>query len=217
MHDVRDHYLWETKIVLVSQINEMNRNGREVIEVSGIEHKNEQIIFYGNPAGILKESKVILDKMFQCKEFEKWLEEKKLEAVWKEGIFERMARGKLMDEQLVLSEPLKKIRIWQLKPDSDFNLRFSNYEYLKKNHLEPTIGNYATVFDGALATNDLEEIYTKFNVDHPDDFEGHSLSISDVVELYDENSRDFYYVDSMGYEKVGFTNEEMKQDMTIKM
>jgi len=32
----------------------------------------------------------------------------------------------------------------------------------------------------------LEDIYRRFNIDHPEDFRGHSLSVSDVVVLHDK-------------------------------
>lgn len=41
----------------------------------------------------------------------------------------------------------------------------------------------------------LESLFTKFNIDHPADFKGHSLSVSDIVELDGK----FYYCDSFGF------------------
>jgi hypothetical protein len=73
------------------------------------------------------------------------------------------------------------------------------------------------VFDGELETNDLESIYTKFNIDHPSDFKGHSLSISDVVELYDENSSEFYYVNRFGFKEIEFEEKSHEQSMVIGM
>ena len=46
---------------------------------------------------------------------------------------------------------------------------------------EPKSINYYVVFDGEIETNSLEEIYTKFNTEHPLGFKGHSLSMSDVM------------------------------------
>lgn len=51
-----------------------------------------------------------------------------------------------------------------------------------------TGGNYQVVYDGAAETNDLEALYRKFGNDGsalPAGYKGHSLSMSDVLELYD--------------------------------
>ena len=54
----------------------------------------------------------------------------------------------------------------------------------------------------------LEDIYTKFNIDHPADFTGHSLSVSDVVVLHQDGENTSHYVDSVGYREIPeFTKE----------
>jgi len=50
----------------------------------------------------------------------------------------------------------------------------------------------------------LEEIYTKFNTEHPLGFKGHSLSMSDVMELYDTVNSEFHYVDQFGFKDIEF-------------
>ncbi len=45
----------------------------------------------------------------------------------------------------------------------------------------------------------FEDIYTRFNIDHPKDFKGHSLSVSDVVVLHQNGQDAAHYVDSFGY------------------
>lgn len=65
------------------------------------------------------------------------------------------------------------------------------------------ISNYNEIYSGEIDTtgniiSDLDNIYLKFNGVHPKDFYGHSLSISDVVEL-DET---LYYVERMGWKKL---------------
>ena len=55
-----------------------------------------------------------------------------------------------------------------------------------------------------METNDLESIYAKFNVEHPEGFTGHSLSMSDVVELYDDAGSAFHYVDRFGFKEINF-------------
>ena len=54
----------------------------------------------------------------------------------------------------------------------------------------------------------LEDIYTKFNIDHPADFTEHSLSVSDVVLLHQDGENTSHYVDSVGYREIPeFTKE----------
>ena len=185
--------------------------------MSGIEFKNGCIVYYGNPAGYLKEDKATVDKMFQSKEFEEWLADRNLEALWKDGVFERLSNGEELTENSEGRVPLKNVRIWQLKPDSDFELRFRSYDEIQNICGEPCIKNYEAVYDGELDTNDLEAIYSKFNMDHPVGFKGHSLSISDVVELYDDSGSAFHYVDRMGFKDIEFSNHEQKHGITMSM
>lgn len=44
----------------------------------------------------------------------------------------------------------------------------------------------------------LEDLFYVFNMDRPEDFTGHSMSVSDIVEVNGE----FYYCDSFGWEKI---------------
>ena len=185
--------------------------------MGGIEMKNGLLVFYGNPAGYVKENEATVDTMFQGKEFDEWLAEKKFIPNWTEGVFERLSKGEKLGGPLEASSPLKKVRIWQLKPESDFELRFRSYDDVVTAFGEPSKDNYDVVFDGELETNDLESIYTKFNLNHPSDFKGHSLSISDVVELYDENGREFHYVDQFGFKEIEFMDQEREQDIKMSM
>ena len=184
--------------------------------MSGIEMKNGCIVYYGNPAGYIKEDRATVDKIFQSIEFEGWLSEKGLVSDWRDGVFERLSNGEKAEELQEDRKLLKNVRIWQLKADSDFELRFRAYDEVVKASGEPSMVNYETVYDGELETNDLEAIYAKFNMDHPNGFTGHSLSISDVVELYDEGGSEFYYVDRIGFLKIEFANQH-QHDMRIGM
>jgi len=185
--------------------------------MSGIEFKNDCIVYYGNPAGYLKEDKATVDKMFQSKEFEEWLADRNLEALWKDGVFERLSKGEQLTENSEGRVPLKNVRIWQLKPDSDFELRFRSYDEIQNIYGEPCINNYEAVYDGEFDTNDLEAIYSKFNMDHPVGFKGHSLSISDVVELYDDSGSAFHYVDRIGFKEIEFGSNEQEHGITMSM
>ena len=63
--------------------------------------------------------------------------------------------------------------------------------------------NYELVYSAELTPGtSLEDIYTRFNIDHPKDFKGHSLSVSDVVVLHQNGQDTAHYVDSFGYKDV---------------
>lgn len=63
--------------------------------------------------------------------------------------------------------------------------------------------NYELVYSAPLAPEtSLEDIYTRFNIDHPKDFKGHSLSVSDVVVLHQDGQDAAHFVDSVGFREV---------------
>jgi hypothetical protein len=48
----------------------------------------------------------------------------------------------------------------------------------------------------------LETIFYIFNMRTPDDFTGHSLSVSDIIELNRNGSKQFYYCDTCGFSRL---------------
>ena len=75
--------------------------------------------------------------------------------------------------------------------------------------------DYEAVYDGEVQNNDLESIYAKFNAEHPKGFTGHSLSMSDVVELYDDAGSEFHYVDRFGFKEINFEPPAQTQTMQL--
>ncbi len=185
--------------------------------MKGIEIKKGFIIYYGNPAGYIKENIATVDKMFKSEEFEEWLSEKELISMWTDGVFEKISRVEKIKELTEDIKPLKNIRIWQLKSNSDFDLRFISYDEVFKNFGQPDKENYELVYDGEVESNDLELIYTKFNLNHPAGFTGHSLSMSDVVELYNSTGSEFHYVDRFGFKKINFEPQDLTKDINMSM
>lgn len=112
--------------------------------------------------------------------------------------------------------------IYQLKPDPQYHsLRFASLSELRSlgrmegNHTDAALGvtegRYDLVYSGALspalAANRtpeaiLEGLYTRFNLNRPDDFRGHSLSVSDVIALNLNGQMECYYTDSFGFYKL---------------
>lgn len=82
--------------------------------------------------------------------------------------------------------------------------RFASLDYLHRQGKDPDIDYYEIVYTADLPIftdrdTMLESLYTKFNIDHPADFTGHSLSVSDIVALKTGGVVSCHYVDSVGF------------------
>lgn len=100
--------------------------------------------------------------------------------------------------------------IYQLKDSTPAEYHFRPLNGLQTKGLTVTKTNYEAVYTAPLEPGTcLEDIYTKFNIDHPEGFKGHSLSVSDVVVLHQNGQDTAHYVDSYGFQKVPeFTQPE---------
>lgn len=111
-------------------------------------------------------------------------------------------------EQAFLESPGDTYAIYQIKNDDTVaELRFMNSDHLKVKGVEPQYENYELVYTGALTQDGsqiekLEDLYRIFNIEHPQDFTGHSLSISDIVALKQAGVVSYHYVDSIGYKEL---------------
>ena len=94
--------------------------------------------------------------------------------------------------------------IYQLKRgDETRDFRFEPYDRLAATGRTADRANYDLIYTAELTPGtSLEDIYTQFNIDHPKDFKGHSLSVSDVVVLHQNGQDTAHYVDSSGYRQV---------------
>ena len=103
--------------------------------------------------------------------------------------------------------------IYQIKGgDETRDLRFEPYDRLQAAGNVVDRANYELVYSAPLAPEtSLEDIYTRFNIDHPKDFKGHSLSVSDVVVLHQDGQDAAHYVDSAGFRQVPEFLQEQKQ------
>ena len=98
--------------------------------------------------------------------------------------------------------------IYQLKvSDETRDIRFISLESLAEQGRLPDISTYDKVYEGdftgfeqagSTIGKQLEAVYTRFNLNRPEDFKGHSLSISDVVVVKDKA----YYVDTFGFKEL---------------
>jgi hypothetical protein len=111
----------------------------------------------------------------------------------------------------------------------DVMMKFTSYEEMAERFGEPDRNNYDCIYDGQIETpgspanqrfagveGDLEAIWTKFNEHRPPGYNGHPLSMSDVVELYDHSGSEYHYVDRFGFKQIGFESQpEQTQGMTM--
>ena len=106
--------------------------------------------------------------------------------------------------QAAQSEPAGSFSIYQLKGGREtLDYRFEPLDSIHRNGLSVKPENYELVYEAPLTEKDnLESIYTRFNVDRPADFTGHSLSISDIVVLHQGGKDTAHYCDRAGFSEV---------------
>lgn len=105
--------------------------------------------------------------------------------------------------------------IYQLKGgDQTLDYRFEPLDAIRRNGLSVKPENYELVYTTPLTEGDnLESIFTRFNVDRPADFTGHSLSVSDIVVLHENGKDTAHYCDRVGFSQVpGFLTPEWVKD-----
>ncbi len=96
---------------------------------------------------------------------------------------------------------MAKIEIYQLPMEKD--MAFCNMERFKKAGFRPHESDYEKVytFEEDMPEDMVEfliEVYCRFNLNHPEDFRGHSLSVSDIISV----DGVAYFCDSFGFEKI---------------
>ena len=124
-----------------------------------------------------------------------------LQEIQKERDKEQAQKGTTIEA----AEPDKDtFSIYQLKRgDETRDFRFEPYDRLAATGRTADRANYDLIYTAELTPGtSLEDIYTRFNIDHPKDFKGHSLSVSDVVVLHQNGQDTAHYVDSSGYRQV---------------
>ena len=140
-----------------------------------------------------------------------WENERKLRSMQAE-----LSDNQINKEAQLLYGISDKYGIYQLKHNPELNhLRFEGTESLKRmgitkdnfDAIKPE--NYELIYVGELSElqeqiqgETLEVIYEKFNIDHPEDYRGHSLSVSDIVVLHQNGENSVHFVDSFGFTRL---------------
>ena len=137
-----------------------------------------------------------------------WENERKLRSMQAE-----LSDNKINKEAQLLYGSSDKYGIYQLKHNPELDhLRFEGTESLKRmgitkdnfDAIKPE--NYELIYVGELSElqeqtqgETLEAIYEKFNIDHPEDYRGHSMAVSDIVVLHQNGKNSAHFVDSFGF------------------
>lgn len=112
---------------------------------------------------------------------------------------------KLQQTQAQLPDTMK-IRIFQINHDRDSQrVKFCGLEELVERQIDFAI--YDRVFVGEIEGKTLEDVFCRFNTEGHPLHRGHSLSVSDIVELQEpvwDLAAGFYFCDSVGFQKVDF-------------
>ena len=118
------------------------------------------------------------------------------------GKFSKVAHAVKMES------PQDAFLIYQIRRGGELDAyRFMNYDYLQSKGVTPERGGYDAIYTGGVmdygnARTNLDMIYQRFNVNHPADFKGHSLSVSDIVALKQNGVVSCHYVDSIGFREL---------------
>ncbi len=97
-----------------------------------------------------------------------------------------------------------RIKVFQVNGDIDYhNTKFLSYDSTLRaaGRVDPSI--YRTVFDGDVDCENLEEVFNLLNTSLPPAYQGHGLSVSDVVEVCNDQTGNtdpgFYFCDTIGF------------------
>ena len=110
-------------------------------------------------------------------------------------------------------------KIYQLPSGEKYHgVRFEDMEQLKKNGVQLNHDDYELFYEGEVGefrgNATLEALYTQFNTKHPEDFRGHSLSVSDVIVISVDGKDTAYFCDSFGFTEMPefFREKELVQE-----
>ena len=193
-------------------LSHMEQEARRPL-LSGEELTPEQEAYFHAVLDYVQECRPLLNQgQYQLPEppklsdFDQTLQDYK-EQVQAEIAQEAAAAGMTVEEYAVAGYEAPEqdsFSIYQIKSgDETRDYRFEPYDRLQAMGRSVNRANYDLVYTAPLdGTTTLEDIYRTFNIEHPADFKGHSLSVSDVVVLHQGGKDTAHYCDSFGFQQV---------------
>lgn len=124
-------------------------------------------------------------------------------------------------EKQIPDKPEATYKLYQIKDRDEYHfVEFQPYSFLKEYGV--TQEDYELVYEGPLSeipgsgTQRLDALYEKFNLYHPEDYTGHSLSVSDVIVITEQGEEKAFFVDTFGFqEDSDMFFSERKREMSL--
>ncbi|MDL2217898.1 DUF3849 domain-containing protein [Christensenellaceae bacterium OttesenSCG-928-M15] len=111
-------------------------------------------------------------------------------------------------EQDFLNAPHDAYAIYQVRHGELYrDYRFESLDKLQSAGLDAQRDNYNFIYSAPLSDSGstaqkLDNLYHQFNVNHPADYRGHSLSVSDIIALKQDGEVTYHYCDSVGFQQL---------------
>ncbi len=180
----------------------------------------EVFILHGNPdnpeqAGqILAETENAIlghDGIFGITETEWEVHKEREAAIARQEKLEQDSAEKI-DETLLLHGESGRFAIYQMDTGGEHTYQFMGVESAQKLGYSIDGKDYRMVYAAPWTpTVTLDDIFERFNINRPNDFHGHSLSVSDVIVINRTAEIKAYYVDSFGFEELpDFVQQRME-------
>ena len=136
------------------------------------------------------------------------------EYVERQSMHEELEESSVNKEAQLLYGRENQFGIYQLNDSPQArDVLFMNSDFLKMKGVAISRENYNLIYTAPLEEGmTLEEIFRRFNIERPEDFRGHSLSVSDVVVLHQDGENSCHFVDSFGYKEVPEFIQEIAQE-----
>ena len=187
---------------------ELYREGAEVFLLHGNPDNPEQ-------AGqILAETENAIlghDGIFGITETEWEVHKEREAAIARQEKLEQDSAEKI-DETLLLHGESGRFAIYQMDTGGEHTYQFMGFESAQKLGYSIDGKDYRMVYAAPWTpTITLDDIFERFNINRPNDFHGHSLSVSDVIVINRTAETKAYYVDSFGFEELpDFVQQRME-------
>lgn len=113
--------------------------------------------------------------------------------------------------------PQMEIRIFQINRDKDYKHRsFRSYaETMKNGGIDASV--YHQVYGGTVNCRNLDDVFVLCNTGHPPGYYGHSLSVSDVIEVCSGDQKGFYFCDDFGFRQIDFDIGQTDHDKMLRI
>ena len=117
-----------------------------------------------------------------------------------------------INETLLFHGESGRFAIYQMDTGGEHTYQFMGFESAQELGYTIEGKDYKMVYTGSwVPMITLDNIFERFNIDRPDDFHGHSLSVSDVVVTKQAEEIKAYYVDSFGFQELpDFVQQRME-------